>query len=289
MYNNSIRIVPLSLKLKCYFGGIAPQIGWLLILLGAGSLLLCMNFINLREFTANRSASADGIVTEVNQTNASEGGSGKGNRNPGRPIMEYHFKFNFGGKEYFGRSYSSLASLQPGAPVKIDLDPSAPQDALISGMRSSIFSHYAALIALTVPGTGFTLAFLGFIRGKKNIALLSEGMLTTGKLVEERLTNVRINNLPVIEYIFEFKTREGTMSRVSAKTHLREKLTGSETEQILFDPRDSKRALLLDTLPGRPQFGPMGDIVGSSGSPLAFLLPLLALSAYGYALSELIK
>ena len=83
------------------------------------------------------------------------------------------------------------------------------------------------------------------------MTLLRHGEIAGAEMLSERPTNVRVNNVPVIEYTYEFEARDGE-SYVSSSKSLPSQRIGDEAEEpVLYLPWDPYRSVLVDALPLR--------------------------------------
>jgi hypothetical protein len=101
---------------------------------------------------------------------------------------------------------------------------------------------------------------------------LANGVPTSARLIAKEPTGSRVNNRTVYKYTFTFKTLEDQVCQASDNTDADRFVDDSE-EHIVYDPRQPQRALLLENLPGSPQIGEDGHLIGHR--------PMLAL---GYCL-----
>ena len=73
-------------------------------------------------------------------------------------------------------------------------------------------------------------------------------------------TNTRINNQTVYKLTFEFTTDDGRRYEATARSHRPFVLEDEPQEQLLYDPYNPKKAVLLDSLPGEPDIDEWGNI-----------------------------
>ena len=92
-----------------------------------------------------------------------------------------------------------------------------------------------------------------------------------------------MNNQTVYKLTFEFRTDDGGVYEVVSKTHLPQLLEDEAEEQLVYDPRNPARAVMLDNLPGSPDIDELGQILPTSFSRglLPLILPGLALLIHG--------
>ena len=266
------RRVPLSLSVVNLLNGWA-QIGWAIF--GFGMLFFWsfagnvdLSFINFR----NSSGRAVGKVTRVEETHASEGH---------QAIRANHYEYSVAGQPFEGKSYSLGSAPSPGEEVTVEYDEDHPQRSRIEGMRRGQFGAMVMIVTI-FPAVGLVLLIPAMRIGRKRNRLLREGILTTGKCIDRRPTNVRINNQPLWEVVFEFFDRNGQRRECSARAVDTTRLEDEESEALLYDPNDPSQAYVIDEAPARPTFDLNGDMQGKLSRAIVLsILPgiVIALNA----------
>lgn len=128
------------------------------------------------------------------------------------------------------------------------------------------------LFVTIFPLIGF-LILVGFtLSGRKKNHVLRNGVLTTGKVIDVRPTNVTINNQPLWEVVYEFHDRNGQRRECTARSVDTTRLQDEENEPLLYDPENPTKALVLDEAPARPKFDLNGDL---EGRPTAAMFRLI--------------
>lgn len=253
------RRVPLSLRIVNFFNGWA-QIGWGVFGFGmiffwifAGSADL--SFLTFRD-PAGR---ATGTVTKVEQTGASENE---------QTISASHYQYSVAGEWFDGKSYTTGGTPAVGEEVTIEYDEDSPRRSRIAGMRRGMFGPGVLFVTIfPVIGLGFLIP--GTLTGRKRNHLLQNGILTTGKAVDRRPTNIRINNQPLWEVVFEFHDRHGQRRECCARATDTTRLEDEASEALLYDPENPTKAYVIDEAPARPTFDHNGDL---QGRPMAAVL-----------------
>lgn len=275
------RAVPFSVSCALLFGGLLTQIfGW--VFFGFGMLFVWVFGANA-DFSAlhflGETRQAQGVILRVEDTSASENE---------RPIHAYRYRFYTPDDQtHEGMSYST-DSREQGAEVVIEYPAGRPERARIQGMRSAPFSPLVLFVTI------FPLIGLGFIaqamrRGLRARRLLQQGVLAWGRLVDKEPTGsyVEINKRrkPVYALSFAF-TVGGREYRVTENTYEPEYLEDETQERLLYDPAHPKQAVMLDSLPGQPDFDADGNIRPASlGRTLKVLaLPVLITLIHGLIL-----
>jgi hypothetical protein len=262
------RPVPLSLRILNFFNGFA-QIGWLVF--GFGMIFFYFFGTNADlSFATFRDAGgrASGRVVRVEQTGASEDGDA---------VEAAHYEYSVAGRPFSGKSYATDGSPAEGENVTVEYDEDHPARSRIAGMRRAIFGPWAIVVAI-FPLVGFVILWFATRSGMKRNHLLSNGVLTTGKLVSTEGTNMYVNRRRVWELTFEFTDRMGRRCTATARTTDTERLRDEAAEPLLYDPDDPQRAYLLDEAPARPHFEGNGELAGRPAAALAALfLPALVI------------
>lgn len=262
------RHVPLSLAIANLFG-LLSQIGWAVfafssIFFWAFAMNADLSFVTMRG-ELHRAA---GRITEVRRTGASEGNS---------PVVEHRYEFSVAGRPYSGVSYATGSETPAGQNVDVEFAEGAPEKSRIVGMRRSMFGP-GAIFVIIFPLIGLVVLWFGFRMGAKRNALLQNGLIAMGTLVDKAPTNVSINRQTVWELTFEFPTRDGRKARAKARSHQPQRMEDDAQEALLYDPADPERAYVLDEAPSRPKIDMTGALQGNPvRALLAMILPAIAI------------
>lgn len=264
------RSLPFLLQAQLLFGGFVNQFGWFFLGFGLVFVRIFGGFADtdVVRFWLGPIRTAPGVVSSVEKTSASEGGS---DSSPGTPIFEIRYRFDIDGREQSGISYAAGFDPAPGTPVVIEYIEGDPSVSRIRGCRGGVFPVWVLLVAI-FPLAGAIFVWFGIRRGWKARHLLSHGQLAWAVKKGSEPTNVRINNRPVWKLTFEFEAADGRTYRIFEKTHEPEKLEDDERELVLYDPLAPTYAVMLDSLPGSPSLTPEGGF-----RPAAAFLGLLVL------------
>lgn len=269
------RHVPLPVRCHLSFGGGLNQVAWGVV---AFTMIFFWVFamdcaaVDWLKFSGTLKT-VTGAVTRSEKTHASEGG-GKGRS--GTPIYANYFLISVDGKQYTGCSYATGRQLMAGQMVNIEYAASNPAASRISGMRSRTFGA-AALFVVIFPLVGFALMLPGYFLGRKARRLLECGQLAEGILKSKEPTNTQINKQRVYKLTFDFTASDGRTYQATSRTHEPAKLEDEASEQIIYDPADPARALLVDAMPGQFRVDETGNIQPESSrrALLVTILPLL--------------
>ena len=253
------RRVPLSLRIINFFNGWA-QIGWGVF--GFGMIFFWIfagsadySFLTFRD-PAGRTT---GHVTKVEQTGASENE---------QSISASHYQYSVAGELFEGKSYTTGGTPAVGDEVTVEYDEDSPRRSRIEGMRRGMFGPFVLFVTI-FPAVGLVFLIPGMLTGRKRNHLLQNGVLTTGQAVDRRPTNIRINNQPLWEVVFEFHDRNGQRRECCARATDTTRLEDEASEALLYDAEDPSKAYVIDEAPARPTFDHNGDL---QGRPTAALL-----------------
>lgn len=238
------RHLSVFLRLNVMFGNVYALIGIIFFLWGSiFALIFGVNSdLSVSDQLDENSVPGKAIITKISET---------GSEVNEQPVIKYTYKFQApNGKEYLAESYSHASqNIFEGDSVPIRYSASDPNVSGIQDMRKAPFGAYVFYITLIFPSIGIIFLIVTIVRGKKNIALVRNGYLTTGKVVDKIPTNTRINNRIVYEIFFEYLGNDGVLRRASTKTHKPELVLDEEKEKLLFNNAKPDEAILIDALP----------------------------------------
>lgn len=276
--NGPRRSLPLQAIVTLALGHPAHLIGWGVFCF---SMIFWWNFgaesdwITVFRFAA-ATESTQGRVTELEETNMSEGGS---DDSPGTPIYRVTFQYREPGGEWLQTHGHTLGRQHTtGEEVEVEYLAKNPRIARIKGARVKPFGPWAALIGLLPIGALFTV-LIGLGLGLRNLRVVRRGELVRGRLVDKSPTNTTINNRRVFKLTFEFLDRGGNAHRTSIKTHHPEKLEDDAEELLFYDPAHPEHACARDAMPGGVSVNADGSFraVGPGRATMALLIPPLCL------------
>lgn len=276
------RQIPTLLNLKLHLGGVASQLGWLFFAIGSIFFWKMGGIDSIKEmvvFTA-KTEITKGITTNCFETNTVINDS---------PVYGIEYKFTSDdGSTAYGISYTTGRYFENGTNVEVEYLKKDINYNRILGTRSSVSGAFILLV-LTFPIIGISMAFTGFLKGKKASNLMKTGGLTYGKLVLKTRTNTSINDKPVFRMTFAFKDKMGDEYEVVTKTHLPEKLEDEQEEAIIYDFRNPSSAVVVDSLPANPSINEQGTFCLSGTGENTFalfsmILPGVAIIGNGLAI-----
>lgn len=238
------RSVPLRVACRAMLGR-TGGIGAIFLLAG---LLATWLFIgDIRPVAEARlalsSATTTGMITSVERTNTSVNDV---------TVYRYHFTFRTPNERTFtGRSHTVGQEWSAEDRVTIQYVPAKPSIARIEGSQLSTAPMWGVLLVLIFPATGAALFLPATVSGWKQTILLQRGEIAGAKIISERATGTRINNVPVIAYDYEFPAADGEEYMGSSRS-LPSGLVGDEAkEPVLYLPWNPRRSTLVDAIPLR--------------------------------------
>ena len=257
--------VPLSVACSTMLG----LLGWM----GALFLLMGMIFFvlfagDVRPLDEIRLGSAttfaDATITDVNSTNSSENDV---------TIYEYRFTFKLPNEDTVAaRNYTAGYAYQEGDKVPVKYLPDKPTVAELQDARLSEFPAFLSILMLIFPGVGAILYLSSVITGWREVRLLRSGEITGAPTINAQPTNTRINNQPVMKFMYQFQSADGQIYNSSSKSLPKPQIGDEQQEPILYLPSNPKVSMLVDALPLRYSL----DVDGtgqwaSDGSPWSIL------------------
>lgn len=184
-------------------------------------------------------ATTQGTITNVAATNASENDV---------PVYRYEFTFSTpDGQTVAGQGYSTGRTWSAGDRVKVQYVEGTPTVARMEETRLSQFSP-AALFVVIFPLIGAAFFATATIRGWRQVTLLRHGEIAAAQTLSERATNVRVNNVPVIEYSYEFEAQDGESYLGSSKSLPSQHIGDEAEEPVLYLEWNPNTSTLVDGL-----------------------------------------
>jgi hypothetical protein len=279
------RHVPWLVRGQLLFGGFTNQFGWLW--LGFSLIFVWLFGLNADLssilFTLEAVETASGVVSAVEETNASED-----------EVSVYAYYYSFRVEEletaYQGVSYSTGKYFEPEQEVVVEYLKRNPSISRIENTRRAEFGPWVLGLVLIFPLIGLGFVIFGLKNGFKANRLLARGKVGLGVLTSKEATNMEVNDQTVYKLTFEFTADDGMLYEVVTKTHLPYPLEDEAEERLLYDPYHPNYAVMLDNLPGAPDIDEMGNICPAGLTPgwLALVLPTLTLVGHGTVLLLLI-
>lgn len=272
------RPVPWPIRAQAMFGGVISQFGWLWL---GFTMIFLWVFGSMTSFSGLLFLvldvdTAQGVVSTIGPTGASENET---------PVYANHYAFRVERLEedFHSISYTTGQTFSEGERVTIEYLSRNPDISRIQGARSGTFSPWVLCLVGIFPLVGIVFVAVSLASGFKANRLLTHGRVALGTLVSKEPTNTRINNQTVYKLTFEFTTDSGQRYEATARSHQPYALEDEAREQLLYDPRNPTKAVLLDNLPGEPDIDEFGNIqvanVGRSMRSLVLPVAVLVINA----------
>lgn len=239
------RDVPLAVRVYTVLGGAGglSQFGWALL---AFTSIFGWAFAGNTDawspllFKTVGASLAEGVVTSVRETSASEGRV---------RVREVSYRFaGPDGRERSGRSYVTGTAPDAGQRVTVEFLGGTPWVSRIQGMRRALLGP-GAIIVLIFPAVALGIVFFSVQSGLRTSRVLIHGRLTSASLKSKQPTNMRVNNRPVMKLTFEFVAGDGQRYEASESATDTMALEDERSEQLLYLPDEPRSATLVDGLP----------------------------------------
>jgi hypothetical protein len=107
------------------------------------------------------------------------------------------------------------------------------------------------LLLLVFPAVGTALFYSATLGGWRQTRLLRHGELSEADIVSEHMTGTRINDVPVIAYVYEFPASDGESYLGKSKTLPAGRIGDEAKEPVLYLPWNPRQSTLVDALPVR--------------------------------------
>lgn len=274
------RPVPWLVRGQLLLGGPYNFFGWLW-------LLFCTVFVwafgaqtslNGLHFLLRTTETASGMVTVIEGTHATENET---------PVYANYYTFRVEAleTEFYGISYTTGQTFSLNQDVTVEYVSDNPSLSRLEGARTGMFSPWVFCFLGLFEAVGLGFVGIGLKAGLKANQLLSRGQPALGRLVAKTPTGTRINKQTVYKLTFEFTAADGQRYRAEACSHQPYDLEDEAQEELLYDPGQPSRAVLLDNLPGAPEIDQSGQVhlTRYQRPHLVFILPALVLMANAIA------
>jgi hypothetical protein len=264
------RGVPASIRRKLLFGGVINQMGW--VFFGFGMIFFWFMALDSEIWSyvlfSGQTQRATGLVTAAEETSSSE------NK---RRIYAVDYAYSVAGTEYRGTSYTVDSSSGAGAVVDVEYRQDWPQISRIRGMRKYRFSAWT-IVCTVFPLVGLGLIVRGVRRGRRDIHVLAHGRAAMGVLVAKEASGVEVNDQPVYNLTFRFRTDDGVEHRGVVSALHTIPIEDEPEERLLYDPRRPERIVVMDNLPGAAGIDAQGRLTGDDSGALVLVAPVLSMS-----------
>ena len=179
-------------------------------------------------------------VTAVEDTNSTENDV---------PVYAYRFVFSTRAEELVtARSFSTGRRYSVEDRATVYYLPDKPGVARLENTRRSEFPAFAGLMVLIFPAIGLVLFAIGALRGWRDVTLLRHGQVTGARWLRSQMTNMSVNDQPVLKYTYEFQTADGQTHTGSRRALPSPRIGDEANEPVLYLPSHPARSLPLDAL-----------------------------------------
>lgn len=231
-----------GLKLKIFFNNPFAVIGMAFFLFGSIFPIVFGSMVDFKSaFTFNETdPSVNGIVVSKEETSSTE------NK---RRIYDYGYEYNLNGKTYKAHSFARDQDIETGDSVIVQYVATNVELSRIQNMRAAPFNFIVLPLTCIFPFIGLIFLIFSIRRGKKNIYLVQNGILTKGKVVRKEPTSTKVNKQTVYKVFFQFKTQDGNLQEAFVRSHIIHNLGDEAEEPVVYDSQNPSEAVLLDSLP----------------------------------------
>jgi hypothetical protein len=185
-------------------------------------------------------ATVQGTVTNAWATHASENDE---------TVYAYEFSFRTPDeKGYTGRSFTTGQRWRVEDRVSIEYVPDDPSIARIENARLSRFS-LTSLFVFIFPSIGAAFFAASTIKGWQQVRLLRHGEIAGAEIISQQATGTRINNAPVVAYVYEFEAHDFESYLGKAKALPSGRIGDEAKEPVLYLPWNPRQSTLVDALP----------------------------------------
>ena len=264
------RHVPLTARIALLLGGVGTQTGWMCV--GTfGALLLWAvprtNFAPVLYWFHDPVVAAATITSIKREVIHGRYGSSV------RYAHAYVF-ISGQGDRVEGVSFASRARFEPGDLATVRYPPGHPEWSAIEGMRPSGPAVWGLVLVGGFVAGGLAALGVGTLQGRRALRLLARGRLACGER-KSMERGAQCKNVTWWDFVFAFEAN-GRTYEARCTTDRPDRLSDHVRKALVYDGRNPSRALLLDTLPGRPSITD-GIIQG----PPAYYALLMALIPAG--------
>jgi hypothetical protein len=151
-------------------------------------------------------------------------------------------------------------------------------------------SDFTSLAVMAMTLAALVLIVTNLIQGLRTLELLARGFVARGKLTSKvRVVRVesKLKGPLVYRLVFDFETATGARASAAFETSKPAVLEDEPTQQLVYDPREPSRAVLMEFLPGSPRIDVSDHCVPTSphgvtsalGGPVAFVVVNLLMAA----------
>lgn len=254
------RRLPFRVICRVMLGSIGTVLGGLFLIVGLPfTWIFTADLRPLDEvLLALSTETTQGVITEITATNASENDV---------TIYRYGFEFTTQGEQRVtAYNYATGRHWSTGDPVLIRYVPTKPSVARMEEARGSRFPALATFV-LIFPALGAVFFAAATRSAWRQVTLLRHGVIADGQMLSQQMTNLRINEVPVVKYSYEFQAHDGESYLGEAKALPTGRVGDEAREPVLYLPWKPRVSTLVDAVPVRYQLdvGSFGEWITREG------------------------
>jgi hypothetical protein len=236
-HNDLPRTVPLWLKLYLIISAPIFWFGLLFSMIGIVVFATLSQDFELSSISFHPDQTTNGKIDKISPTRYSE------NK---RLVFQYDYEFKTSTGTFKGRSFS-VGYSDTSNGVQIEYESQNPLNSRIVHMDRIPLAPLIILALSLFPTSGLIILFLALLHGFEKIKLLTNGFVTTGTVVNKKATKAKINKRAIHKITFEYKTPTGRVMKSVCNSTKAEKLIVGEKEELIYDPREPKKTVLINT------------------------------------------
>jgi hypothetical protein len=227
-----------------FFGRTSCIIGFLFSLIGLLFIIFFSFQINWQIYFAGKKdlVATQGIITGFQETEYAVNDN---------PLFSYNYRYNdHSDNTYFGNFMEFEGEYSLGQSVDIEYLRKSPDSSRFMGRDRRNFDQIMFLGGIGAFLTGLFFLVPSSRKTRRERRLIMTGLPAEGRLILAEPTNLLINEQPVYNLTFEFKSGRNSSEKCSIRSHLIRNFSNEHREKLIYDPRKPSNAIVIDTLPG---------------------------------------
>lgn len=236
--------IPIRIRILHLFGRTSFIIGFLFVIIGLAFIIFFSFQINWRMYFAGKNdlVATQGIITGFQETEYAVNDD---------PLFSYNYRYSDQEENiYFGSFMEFEGHYSIGQSVEIEYLINAPDSSRFMGRDRKNFDQIMFLGGIGAFLTGLFFLIPSSKRTRRERKIIMTGLPAEGKLVLAEPTNLRVNEQPVYNLTFEFRSGRNSFEKFSIRSHLIRNFSREHKEKLIYDPRKPSNAVVIDTLPG---------------------------------------
>jgi hypothetical protein len=127
--------------------------------------------------------------------------------------------------------------------------PDARPDLALAWVDGDPPSSFFLWLTVALLAGAFGFAFAAVFQNRRDLFLLRDGLLTTGKIIDRQSRKVKQGTVWTLVFLYKTVRAGEQTTRVVVHEKALGRLVDEEAELLVYDPANPSRALLLDALP----------------------------------------